>query len=128
MSETDHDNLTRRERQIMDIVYELGEATAAEVQGRLPGTPAYSTVRAMLSKLEAKGHLRHRAEGPRYVFAPTVPRDRAREWAVSRLIQTFFDGSTYQAINGLLGQSSELSKDELEELARAVEKARRKGL
>ncbi len=120
--------LTRRERQIMDVVYRRGEATAAEVREGLPDPPSYSAVRAMLRKLEDKGHLRHRSDGPRYVFRPTVPRGRARRQAISRLVRTFFDGSASQAIHGLLGASEgELSDEELDFLAERIDQARKGG-
>src|SRR6476661_2161438 len=94
--------LSRRERQIMDLLYQLGEATAAEVQERLPDPPSYSAVRAMLRILEEKGHVSHTEDGPRYVFAPVVARDTARKSAVSHLLRTFFDGSVEQAMTALL--------------------------
>ena len=85
-------HLSRRERQIMDIVYEAGQASAADVLDRLPDPPSYSAVRAMLRVLEEKGHLRHKQDGPRYVYLPTVSRDEARRSALRRLLRTFFDG------------------------------------
>src|SRR3954471_349842 len=94
--------LSRRERQIMDVVYRRGPATAAEVLEGLPDPPSYSAVRAMLRVLEEKGHLRHEEKGPRYVYLPTVPREEARQSALSQLVQTFFDGSTEQAVAALL--------------------------
>src|ERR671925_464450 len=94
--------LSRRERQIMDIIYARGQATAAEVTAALPDPPSYSAVRALLRILEQKGHLRHEQDGPRYVFLPTVPRDRARRSAMRHLVRTFFDGSTEDAVAALL--------------------------
>lgn len=123
-----HTHLSRRERQIMNIIYELGESTAAEVQKRLPDPPSYSAVRAMLAKLENKGHLEHREDGPRYVFFATVPHEAAQTSALKQLVQTFFAGSTTKAVNALLGMSGEkLSKDELDNLAQAIDHARDEG-
>ncbi len=123
-----HIHLTRRERQIMDIVYQHGDATAAEVQKHLPDPPGYSAVRAMLRLLEEKGHLEHRQDGPRYVYAPTVPRERARQSAARRLLDTFFGGSTAQAVATLLDVStSAMSDEELERLAEMIERTRREG-
>src|SRR5262245_65537883 len=87
-------SLSRRERQIMEVIYRRGQSTAAEVLEGLPDPPSYSAVRAMLRVLEEKGHLRHEQNGPRYVFLPTVPREQARRSALKQLVQTFFDGST----------------------------------
>lgn len=125
MARPDPNLLSRRERQIVDILYELGEASVADVQERLPDPPSYSSVRAMLAKLERKGHVVHSEKGLRYVFEPVIPKDAARRRAVQRLITTFFDGSASQAINGLLGMSKrELSRQELEELQEKIEEAR----
>ena len=120
------DQLSRRERQIMDIVYARGQATAAEVTAALPDPPSYSAVRALLRILEQKGHLRHQQDGPRYVFLPTVPRDRARRSALRNLVRTFFDGSSAQAAAALIDQS-QLSEEEFERLSALIEKARREG-
>ena len=120
--------LSRRERQIMDVVYRRGQATAAEVLEDLPDPPSYSAVRAMLRVLEEKGHLRHEQQGPRYVFLPTVPRDQARRSALQQLVHTFFDGSTEQAMAALLDQSDRsLSDAELARLARLIAQARKEG-
>ena len=127
MQQQPHVHLTRRERQIMDIMYQRGSASAAEVQRDLPDPPSYSAVRAMLRLLEEKGHLRHRQEGPRYVYDPTVPRDRARRSATRRLLDTFFEGSTAQAVATLLESTSDLSDEELANLADLIDKARREG-
>lgn len=120
------DQLSRRERQIMDIVYARGQATAAEVVAAMPDAPSYSAVRALLRILEQKGHLRHQQEGPRYVFLPTVPRDRARRSALRNVVRTFFDGSAAQAAAALLDQAR-LSDDDVERLAAAIAKARKEG-
>ena len=120
--------LSRRERQIMDVVYRRAQATAAEVLEDLPDPPSYSAVRAMLRVLEEKGHLRHEQQGPRYVFLPTVPRDQARRSALEQLVHTFFDGSTEQAMAALLDQSDRaLSDAELARLARLIAQARKEG-
>src|SRR5215218_134489 len=91
--EEPHSKLSRRERQIMDIVYKRERATAADVQQDLPDQPNYSTVRAQLRVLEEKGYVRHEEQGLRYVFLPTIPREQARTSALRRLVETFFDGS-----------------------------------
>jgi predicted transcriptional regulator len=128
MTRPAHDSLSRRERQIMDVVYQLGRATAAEVQEALPDPPGYSAIRALLRVLEEKGHLRHEQDGPRYVFLPTVPRDKARRSALHRLVQTFFDGSTAQAVAALLdAPDSKLSDDDLDRLSRLIDRARQEG-
>ena len=118
--------LSRRERQIMDIVYRRGRATAAEVLGDLPDPPSYSAVRAALRLLEEKGQLRHEVDGQRYVFLPTVPRDRARTSALTHVVRTFFGGSAEQVVNALVEQES-LSPAELDRLAGLIERARREG-
>jgi len=120
--------LSRRERQIMEIVYQLGAATAADVLERLPDAPSYSAVRAMMRILEEKGHLTHRHDGPRYVYSPVVPRAAARQSALRSLVKTFFDGSATQAVAALLDMSeSRLSRDEADQLARLIDKAKREG-
>jgi predicted transcriptional regulator len=122
------DSLSRRERQIMDVVYRLGRATAAEVQEGLPDPPSYSAIRALLRILEEKGHLRHERDGPRYVFLPTVGRDKARRSALRRLVQTFFEGSTAQAVAALLGEpGTNLSGEDLDRLSRLIDAARNEG-
>jgi predicted transcriptional regulator len=120
--------LTRRERQIMDILYRRGRATAAEVLQDLPGDPHYSTVRTQLRVLEEKGHARHEEEGLRYVYVPAVPRRAARRSALKHLVNTFFDGSTEKVVGALLGgQGARLSDDELDRIAELVAKARKEG-
>lgn len=120
--------LSRRERQIVDILYARGRATAAEVQAALPDPPSYSAVRAMLRILEDKGHVRHEQDGPRYVYVPTVARDSAKRSAMRHIVRTFFDGSAEQAISALLDDSSaRLSDAELDRLARLIDQARRSG-
>ncbi len=121
-------DLSRRERQIMEVVYRTGRATAGEVLGGLPDPPSYSAVRALLKILEGKGHLRHVVEDGRYVWLPIVPRDRARRSALQSLLQTFFEGSAERAVAALLTQSkSKLSDEELERLARLIADAREEG-
>jgi predicted transcriptional regulator len=128
MKTTPHQGLSRRERQIIDILYTQGRATAAEVQASLPDPPSYSAVRAMLRILEEKGHVRHQLDGPRYVYLPTIARDSAKKSALRHMLQTFFDGSAEQAISALLDdQSARLSDAELDRLARMIQQARRTG-
>ncbi|HKA59563.1 MAG TPA: BlaI/MecI/CopY family transcriptional regulator [Gemmatimonadales bacterium] len=122
--------LSRREREIMDVIYGAprGRASAAEVLEQLADPPSYSAVRALLRVLEEKGHLRHEEDGPRYVFLPTIPRERARESALRQLLQTFFDGSAEQAVAALLDISStRLSDAELVRLSRLIADARKEG-
>lgn len=120
--------LSRRERQIMDILYRLGSGTAAEVKENLPDAPSYSAVRALLRILEEKGHLRHAYDGPRYVYAPVVSRPVAQKSALKQIVKTFFDGSTSNAVAALLDMSAkDLSDSELEKLSGIVEQAKREG-
>jgi predicted transcriptional regulator len=128
MTTQPHLDLSRRERQIIDILYANGRATAADVQTLLPDPPSYSAVRAMLRILEEKGHVRHQQDGPRYVYLPTLARDNAKRSAMRHMLQTFFDGSAEQAISALLDDSSaRLSEAELDRLARLIDQARRNG-
>jgi len=128
MLQEPHLDLSRRERQIIDILYAQGRATAAEVQSALPDPPGYSAVRAMLRILEDKGHVRHEQDGPRYVYLPTVARDRARHSALKHVLQTFFDGSAEQVISALLDSSdTRLSARELDRLAKLIDQARSNG-
>ncbi|MEW6320416.1 MAG: BlaI/MecI/CopY family transcriptional regulator [Acidobacteriota bacterium] len=120
------DALSRRERQIMDVVYARGQATAAEVVEALPDPPSYSAVRTLLRILEKKGHLRHVVDGPRYLFLPTVPRDRARKSALRNLVRTFFDGSAAQAAAALIDQGR-LSDEEMARLSALIDRARKEG-
>jgi BlaI family transcriptional regulator, penicillinase repressor len=123
-----HTDLSRRERQIMDILYQRGRATAAEVRSDLPDPPSYSAARAMLRKLEGKGHVKHAQDGPRYVYVPTLPREEARRSAVERLVGTFFEGSTLKAVAALLDRSAtELTEAELDRLEALVRQAREGG-
>lgn len=123
-----HTTLSRRERQIMDVLYRRGRATAAEVMAELPGEPNYSTVRTQLRVLEEKGHVLHDEEGPRYVYAPAVPRHAARRSALKHLVETFFDGSAEQVVAAVLGgEASRLSDEDLERISELIEKARKDG-
>jgi BlaI family penicillinase repressor len=118
--------LSRRERQIMDVIYRRGRASAADVLAELPDPPSYSAVRAMLRVLEEKGHVRHEEQGARYVFLPIVPREKARRSALKQLVQTFFDGSTEQAVAALIDLSaSKLSDQDFDRLAKLIEQARK---
>ena len=120
--------LSRRERQIMDIVYREGEATPRQVLERLPDPPTYSAVRALLRILEQKGWLRHAAAGKSYVYRPTLPRTRAARPALANVLHTFFDGSTEKAVAALLDISrSDLSEQDLDRLSRLIEQAREEG-
>jgi predicted transcriptional regulator len=128
MSKETNTQLSRREREIMDVIYRTGRATAAEVLDQLADPPSYSAVRALLRVLEEKGHVRHEEDGPRYVFVPTVPRERARASALRQLLHTFFDGSTEQAVAALLDLSStRLSDAELARLSQLIADARKEG-
>ncbi len=121
-------NLSRRERQIMDVIYALQEATVNQVLERLPSPPSYSAVRALLRVLEQKGHLAHRSDGPRYIYAPTWPREKARRSALKHLLQTFFDDSTEDVVAALLDISEDnLSAKDYSRLLELVEKARKEG-
>ncbi len=121
-------SLSRREREIMDIAYEMKEATAQQVLERLPEPPSYSAVRALLRVLEQKGHLVHRQDGPRYVYTPRLPKDKARRNALSHLVRTFFDGSTESVVATLLDISeTNLAEDDYRRLTELIEKARREG-
>ena len=128
MAKRSKQELTRRERQIMDIIYRSGQATAAEVRQGLPDPPSYSAVRALLRLLEEKGHLAHRQEGPRYIFTPTTSKRTAGRTALDRLVTTFFNGSIESLVSTLLDEKSqELSDKDLERLAEMIEAARNEG-
>ena len=123
-----HIHWSRRERQIMDILYRLGRATANEVMAELPGEPNYSTVRTQLRVLVKKGHVRHEEQGLRYVYSPTVPRSSVRQSALKHLMETFFEGSAEKMLATLLGAGgSKLSEEELDRLAGLIEKAKKVG-
>jgi BlaI family penicillinase repressor len=121
-----HSSLSRRERQIMDILYRRGRATAGEVMAELTGEPSYSTVRTQLRVLEEKGHVRHEEEGLRYVYAPAVSRHAARKSALRHVVETFFEGSAEKTVAALLGgEAARLSEDELDRIAGLIEKAKK---
>jgi predicted transcriptional regulator len=125
MAKNLHAVLSRRERQIVDIIYQLGRATAAEVGKALPGEPADSTVRTQLRVLESKGHIRHEDDGQRYVYLPVVPRRVVSRSALKHVVNTFFDGSIEKVVAALLGpDGSRLSDEELERIADIVAKAK----
>lgn len=124
MQKRTQDSLSRRERQIMDILYRLGSATAADVQAGMPGEPSYSTVRALLRILEEKGVVRHEEQGVRYIFLPTTPREHAGRSALRHLLDTFFDGSAERMVATLLdSESARLSEEELKRLSKLVRDA-----
>lgn len=121
-------SLSRRERQIMDILYQGGKASAADVRQAMPDAPSYSAVRAMLRVLEEKGHVRHQAEGLKYVYVPTVARDKAKRSAVKHLMETFFNDSPEHVVAALLDISStRLTKEELDRMAQLIDRARKEG-
>ena len=129
MVKTLHAVLSRRERQIIDILYRLGRATAADVMADLPGDSTYSTVRTQLRVLEEKGHVRHEQDGPRYVYIPAVPRGTVRRSALKHVIETFFDGSVEQTVAALLGgEGSRLTDEQLDRIERLIRKARKEGM
>jgi BlaI family penicillinase repressor len=120
--------LSRRERQILDILYERGRATASEIQAALPDAPGYSATRALLRILEEKRHVKHEADGPRYVFSPRIPRERARRSALKHLVRTFFEGSAGDAVAALLDTSAaKLTPEDLDRLEALIERARKEG-
>lgn len=122
------ETLSRREREVMDILHRRGEATVSEVMEDLVDPPTYSAVRSILRVLEGKGHISHHEDGPRYVYAPAVAKDRARSAALDHLVNTFFGGSAERAVAALLRRSDlELSEPALRKLAREVQQARQEG-
>ena len=128
MTNHDHHKLSRRERQIMDVLYQRQRASAAEIRESIPNAPSYSAVRALLRILEEKGHIRHEEKDLRYVYFPTAPRGRVRRRALRHVVDTFFDGSAAQAVAALLDPSTaRLSDDELERISNLIEKAREGG-
>ena len=120
--------LSRRERQIMDILYRRGKASASDIREAMADAPSYSAVRAMLRILEEKGHVRHQAEGLKYVYAPTVARDKAKRTAMKHLMETFFNGSPEHVVAALLDvTSTKLTQEELDRMAQLIERARKEG-
>lgn len=121
MSSAAHIPLSRRERQIMDVLFKHGKATAADIQAGMSDPPSYSAVRAMLRTLEDKGHIRHQVDGPRYVYSPTIAKERAKRSALRHMVETFFDGSVELAVAALLdGGARKLTPNELERLESLV--------
>lgn len=118
------EHLSRRERQIMDVLHRQGSATAAEIHEQIPEPPSYSAVRAALRVLETKGHVQHRRSGHRYVFSPTLPRGVAQENAARRLLETFFAGSATHAVAALLDASERITAEEAAELRELIDAAR----
>jgi predicted transcriptional regulator len=128
MVKTLHAVLSRRERQIIDILYRRGRATAAEVMQDLPGNSSYSTVRTQLRVLEDKGHVRHEDDGQRYVYSPAAPRGTVRRSALKHLVETFYEGSVEQAVAALLGgEGSRLTDEQLDHIENLIKKARKEG-
>ena len=128
MAQSQPPQLSRRERQILDVLYKEGRATAADVQAGLPDPPSYSAVRAMLRILEEKGHIRHELDGPRYVYMPTIGRDRAKRSALKHVVNTFFDGSAAQVMAALFELSPrDLGEDEIARLRQLIDDARKEG-
>ncbi len=120
--------LSRRERQMMDVIYKVGKATAADVAANLPDPPSDSAVRTTLRILEDKGHLRHEQDGPRYVYLPTVKRERAQRSALRNMLSTFFDGSPGEAVAALFDEAQgQLTAEDLDRIARLISEARKKG-
>ena len=120
--------LSRRERQIMDILYQRGKASASEVREAMEAAPGYSAVRAMLRVLEEKGHVKHQAEGLKYVYVPVVARDKAKRSAVKHVMETFFNGSAEQIVAALLDVSStRLTREELDRMSEMIEQAKQEG-
>jgi predicted transcriptional regulator len=121
-------SLSRRERQIMDILYQRGKGSASEVREAMEAAPGYSAVRAMLRVLEEKGHVRHQAEGLKYVYVPVVARDKAKRSAVKHVMETFFNGSAEQIVAALLDVSStRLTREELDRMSAMIEQAKKEG-
>jgi BlaI family penicillinase repressor len=122
------ESLSRRERQIMDILFQRGKASAADVREAMTDAPGYSAVRAMLRILEEKGHVKHQAEGLKYVYVPSITRDKAKRTAVKHLMETFFNGSPEHVVAALLDVSSrQLSSEELDRMAQMIDQARKEG-
>ena len=116
--------LSRRERQIMNIIYQRGHASVAEVLSDLPDPPTYSTVRALLRILEEKGHVTHEKDGPRYIYYPTQPRHQAGHFALNQIVQTFFDKSIEKTVAALVSDTN-VSDEELDRLSRLIEETKR---
>jgi predicted transcriptional regulator len=125
---TSKDGYSRREREIMDALYKLGKASAAEIREQMPDPPTYTAIRTQLTILEKKGHVRHESDGTRYIYAPSVAREQMGRRAIDSLLQTFFDNSVERAVTAMLSRSdADISREELENLSRLIEKATREG-
>lgn len=121
-----HEHLSRRERQIMDVIHAKGEATAADVMEGMENAPSYSAVRALLAVMEKKGLLRHREDGPRYIYMPTLAREKASRSALKKVLQTFFEGSLANAVSALVDtKDGQLAPDELKRLESIIKQARK---
>lgn len=128
MAKTNPQHLSRRERQIMDVIYNNGEATVAQVHEQIPDPPSYTSVRTLMRLLEEKGHLKHKTDGPRYIYMPTIPKTKAQQSALRQMISTFFNDSPTQAVAALLDlESTHLSEDEINELEILLQQAKQKG-
>ena len=128
MARSSRDELSRRERQIMDAIYRQGSASVAEVREEIADPPSYSTVRALLGVLTDKGHLTYSTDGPRYVYRPTTPREEAQTSALNRVLRTFFDSSPTQALTALIDLSAaDMTDEELDQLETLIQDARRQG-
>ena len=122
------DGFSRREREIMDALYRLGKATAADIRGQIPDPPSYTAIRTLLTILEKKGHVRHTSDGTRYIYQPAVARGEMGKRAVDSLLKTFFDNSVERAVSAMLTRKDvDISQDELDRLSRLIEKAKREG-
>ena len=125
MPKHNHQHLSRRERQIMDIIYNNGEATVSLVHQQMAEPPSYTTVRTLMRLLEEKGHLKHKQDGPRYIYLPTVPKTKAQQSALRQLMSTFFNNSPTQAVAALLDlESTKLSEDDIRELETLLKQAK----
>ena len=128
MKKNSFSGLSRRERQIMEIIYKNGEAAASEIRKSIVDPPSYSAVRALLKILENKGHLKHREKGPRYIYYPTLPPDKAKSSALKHLMKTFFDDSMENVVAALLDiTGSDLTEEDYERLYKLIEKAKKEG-
>ncbi len=125
MAEQLEHQLSRRERQIMDVLFQSGQATAAEIRQGMPNAPSDSAVRTQLRILVEKGHIRHEQDGPRYLYRPTLEKEQAKKSALKRLVKTFFNGSAEDAMAALLdGSAPHLSEAELDRMAGLIQQAR----
>jgi len=128
MGKTSGEGLSRRERQILDTIYRLGKASAAEIREALPDPPTYTAVRTHLAILQEKGHVRFESDGTRYIYEPVVPRDEMAKSVMEGVLQTFFGGSVERVVSTLIDrEESSLSPDQLDRLAQIIEEARREG-